>query len=291
MNSGLFSRARWCAVGAIVMAVSFEAPGMPLAEDDFSSYSIGPGALLGQSVGGSGFVGAWHSVGSEIPLTSNLDVFVDGSVGSIGAAYNSSAGNAADFLSSIQLMGGQLFVRIDQTNLNLAAQVSTRLDLNFGSEQTGNRAFVGAYVTDTLKLALEPNLYSGASQVVADTGITSASAGGSHALVAFFDVEHAQVGLWIDPDSWDYFDVVSGASSADAVAEWTLPSGGLQNLTSYSLIRNRLDAVKFDNFVLSQNPQDVGIAAVPEAEVWYLMIVGLAILKFAGKSRCSKHEA
>lgn len=142
-----------------------------LAQDSFGSYAAGPGALFGQTVGGAGFSGTWHAVGSTPPLTGNLDVLADGSVGSIGTVFASSAGNAANFSAPIGLGGGELFIRYTHVNLDTTdPQGSTRLDLNLGSETTGNRVFLGAYNDDTLKIFLEQNLYSGATPVSADSG-------------------------------------------------------------------------------------------------------------------------
>jgi hypothetical protein len=247
----------------------------PLARDDFGSYTPGAGALQGQIVGGNGFSGTWYSIG----LVSPIDVFADGSVGSIGVSFFSNAGNAARFTAPISINGGQLFFRYTHTNLDPSdLQASTRLDLNLGSETIGNQAYLGALGTDTLKLVLGQNLYTGQSAVSADSGIATGSGTGRHVVVGLLDERFSQIAIWVDPSADDYFNAQTGASSADAVAPWAVPAGGLSNFVSYSLVRNQLDAVKFDDVIFSRDSLDVGVSAVPEPSQWLLLLLGFSFL-------------
>jgi hypothetical protein len=226
-----------------------------VAADDFSSYAPGIGSLLGQPVGGFGFAGTWHSVGSMPPLVGNLDVFADGTVGSQSTTINSNAGNAVDFASPLGIFGGQLFIRYTYINMDTAdANASSRLDLNYGNELAGNRVLLGTGLFDTFTLAVEDNLDKGTGAVVADSGIRSTTMNGRHVLVGLLDEKFSQIAIWVDPDSTDFYNGRNGASSADARKFWAVPIGGLTNFVSYSLIRNQDDDVKFDRVVFALAP-------------------------------------
>jgi hypothetical protein len=69
------------------------------------------------------------------------------------------------------------------------------------------------------------------------------------------DEEFAQIALWVDPSRNDFYNPSTGASSADVVSAWGVPAGGLNNFTSYSLIRNLDDDVKFDRMALAIFPR------------------------------------
>lgn len=279
----------WLLVAASAITTPVTTFAAVLAQDELSSYTSGSGNLLGQSAGGVGFAGNWHAVGSTPPLVANLDVFADESVGSVGTVFDSNAGNAVNFASPISIAGSQLFIRYTHTNLDTSRpQASTRLDVNLNSEATGpcctglgTRAFLGAFETDTLKLVLEDPLHTGSGRLSADSGIASTSGSGAHVVVGLLDEAFGQMAIWVDPNISDFYNSQSGANSADAVSTWGVPPGGLTNFVSYSLVRSRLSAVKFDDVTFATSATDVGIASVPVPNS--IGLLGLGALGFLRK--------
>lgn len=239
------------------------ASGAVIASDDFSSYSPGSDNLLGQPAGGIGFTGTWHCVRADRTLTAGLDVFPDGSVGSVGVLWESNAGSALDFASPISIGGRQLFIRYTHTNLDPSdPQASTRLDINETNETLGNRVLLGAYGSDSLKIALEDNLHTGSGELTADSGIGTVSGDARHTVVGLLDAQFGQIAIWVDPEDNDYYDCQTGSNSADAATAWGVPPGGIAHFISYGLIRNRLDDVEFDDVVFATSASDVGLGRV-----------------------------
>jgi hypothetical protein len=222
-----------------------------IASDDFSSYIPGKNGLLGQAAGGTGFTGTWQSG----VFKSNLDVFANPpSVGSVGTSGAGNAGNSLNFVSPLNIRGRQLFIRYKYVNLNKSkAHESSRLDLNHSNAGHGNRVFLGSFVTDNLRLVLEPNLHTGSGNLIVDSGISTVSGTGSHVVLGLLDEQFKQIAVWVDPDMNDFYDPLTGANSANAVAFWSVPKGGLTNFVSYSLVRNYDNSVSFDDVVFARD--------------------------------------
>jgi hypothetical protein len=239
-----------------------------LAADNFNSYSTG--SLLGQSAGGSGFAGNWSSLG----LVANLDVYSDGTVGSQGVARQSNAGNSLNFASPINLNNsGQLFIKMTYTNTDSSPHESSRMDVNLNNANGGNRVAFGGF-NGELALMLEQNLHTGGGNLTASAG---AAGPGTYDLVALLDQQFGQIALWVNPDANDFYNPLTGATSANAVTSWNVPTGGLTNFVSYSLIRNLEDKVKFDNVAFATLSTDVGVAAATVPEPSTLLGIGAVL--------------
>jgi hypothetical protein len=109
-------------------------------------------------------------------------------------------------------------------------------------------------------------------------------------LIGAYDIRHVpngdpdRISLWINPDASDYYNVLTGDSSADVSRDDLVSS----HAPSLFFTTNTVSGYKIDNLVISNMAEGVGLnrtTAVPEPSTFALAALGLAGLLPPGVGR------
>jgi len=91
--------------------------------------------------------------------------------------------------------------------------------------------------------------------------------GQTYRLVAVLDYDNDLLGLFVDPDAADYWNVATGLNSADVTRAYTATNW------SSAVRLGSGQEVTWDNLVVATEPADVG---VPEPATMGLLVIGAA---------------
>ena len=243
----LKSSSALCSLAVALLALAPIAHADILASDhfDLSSYTVG--ALSGQTVGGTGFTGAWSQIS-----TGDLSIVAPGQVGRPSVTTGNAGDRALFANGGFTVTSGQLFLSYDMTTSTPLD--GTRLDLNIGN--VAQAAYLGG-LSNTGNFNFRTSAAFG-SVANAQTNISEV---GAHHLVGVLDFTNNQISIFVDPSASSFY-YTNGANNANASAVWTAAVS--PTLTSYSLIDNLSNQATFDNVVFSTDGRSVGVAGTPE---------------------------
>lgn len=86
------------------------------------------------------------------------------------------------------------------------------------------------------------------SGIVIEPGVT-------YRLVGVYDIDQRRLAMWVDPDASDYYVPTTGASSADATTSAVI----VFHMDRVDFLTNTAVGFAFDNFLLGNTPEDVGL--------------------------------
>jgi hypothetical protein len=230
--------------------------GAIVANDDFSY----PDGILYGANGGTGWTSRWGGTGMDV-AGSQAVTNVFNNPPKYGSRDFDNPQTTGELFVSVDLLTATIGIN-DYFGAQLYLGVNNNI-LSFGKLPGSN----------------EFQVFNGGG---ASTGITIAPNTAYHLVGAYSVVPGPATDrllLWVNPDSSDFFNVVTGANSADAVSN-ELVAFGAFSLSLYA----GTPGFKFDNLVISNTADGVGLA-VPEPGSMQLLLTGAAMLFVVARRR------
>lgn len=86
--------------------------------------------------------------------------------------------------------------------------------------------------------------------------------GVTYRVIGVYDLDQSRTSLWVDPDASDYYEPTTGSSSADASGIFSLHAH-----MHWIAFQGSVGGMGFDDIVISNTPEGVGLAASPPSSV------------------------
>lgn len=211
-----------------------------VASDNFAY----PDGHLGDQNGGTGWIIPWYTAsnpegGWEVAAGQVVSGFVPYS-SYCGRWYNNPAATPELFIS--------FDFSADDVQLNDTIAIYLYVGVNFTSLVMG-------------KPPGGTDFRVGGSGLV-PTGIAIVPHAAYH-LIGVYDVDNARTAIWVNPDNTDFYNPTTGQNSADAVSPGSPGHVGSLLLVTYREGVGQLAGVRFDNLVIANTPDAVGLNGAP----------------------------
>ncbi len=200
-----------------------------VAEDDFA-YADGP--LPGQN-GGTGWTTAWNGFSMNVVAGWAMPVVGNPQEQAANRIFDN-PGSTPEMFVAFDLRTPASWASNDYAALGLQEGVNLQ-NIALGKWPGGDELLVANGGSATTGIAIQPNTI--------------------YHLIGSYDLDNHVISLWVNPDASDYYDPTTAATSADAF----VGDLGYGHMSRLVFVTNKLGGFAFDNIVLGDTPEDVGL--------------------------------